>query len=277
MCGVSKSRIFDTIACMIRNKTCHVLQNLLKVLVGIFLLAISLWGVNWAQLNQSVDNIRLLILLEVVCFMLGGLILKIFRSFMLLKQFGVNISFSQTTEAFFLGQAINFLLPSRGGDIIRVGYMSVDRSSLLPQVTAAVTLEKLLDLIAMTIVALGVSAYLPIDRAFWVRSWLLPLSTLAIIGLISLILMAPGISSMVQTWLAKAQQTWMKRILSLLDQLVQSSLWLRDPRRLIFSILTTLLIWAVMWWTNMVLFDGFSLQVPLVSGGLVLILGYIGV
>jgi uncharacterized membrane protein YbhN (UPF0104 family) len=275
--GVSESRIFDTIACMIRNKTCHVLQNLLKVLAGIFLLVISLWGVEWTQLNQSVDTISFLILLEVVCLMLGSLFLKVTRSFMLLKQFGVRISLGQTTEAFFLGQATNFLLPSRGGDILRVGYLSVGQPSLLPQVTAAIMLEKLLDLIALTIVALGVSTYLPTDRAFWVRSWLLPLSALATIGLFTLIFLGPMILVKLRNGISQVQHVWVKKILILLDQLVNSSLWLRNPRRLILSLLMTSLIWALMWWTNMILFDGFLLQVPLIAGGLVLILGYLGV
>ncbi|MCJ7702654.1 MAG: flippase-like domain-containing protein [Anaerolineales bacterium] len=251
--------------------------NLFKVLIGLALLVISLWGVDWDILLESLDQITLTWLLFVIATVVLSLFLKIFRSFLLLRNFGVKLSFSRITEAFFLGQAVNFLLPSRGGDILRLGYMSADTAFLLPQITAAVMLEKLLDLIAMTGVALGVSAYLPLERAFWVRSWLLPLSVGVTIGLLAFILFGPQIWSMLKGWLSRLGFARGKKWLGWGDQFVRSSLWLRSPRRLFLPVLMTLLIWSLMWGTNRVLFEGLSLQVPLIAGGLTLILGYIGV
>jgi len=251
--------------------------NLLKVLVGLVLLVISLWGVDWGSLADSLLQTSALGLLGLTGIVLGGLFLKITRSLILMWNFGAGVSFSQTAEAFFLGQAVNILLPSRAGDVLRLGYLSADRPALLPQVTAAVMLEKLLDLIAMTAIALGVSAYLPLERAFWVRSWLLPLSILAAIALASTILWGPLIWSKLQGRLVHRVGPGLQGFLTQVDRFVASSLWLRDPQRLVLPVMLTLLIWGVMWGTNMVLFRSLSLQVPLLAGGLVLILGYIGV
>lgn len=251
--------------------------NLLKVLVGLALLVISLWGVDWSVLGESLVQASLTGLLGLTGTILLGLFLKITRSFILLRNFGAPISFSRTTEAFFLGQAVNFLLPSRAGDLLRLGYLSAEQAALLPQVTAGVMLEKLLDLIAMTAVALGVSAYLPPERAYWIRSWLLPLSILAGVTLGVAVLWGPLIWSRLQGRLSRQPSPWVKRFLQRVDRFVAHSLWLRDPGRLVLPVLLTLLIWSVMWWTNMVLFEGLSLQVPLIAGGLVLILGYIGI
>jgi uncharacterized membrane protein YbhN (UPF0104 family) len=84
-------------------------------------------------------------------------------------------------------------------------------------------------------------------------------------------------SARLRDGLSRARYPWLRRLLALLDQGINSSLWLRDPQRLASSLLTTVLIWAVMWWTNMVLFQAFALDVPFVAGGLVLILAYLGV
>jgi len=251
--------------------------DLVKILIGIALLWFSFSGVDWDILVTSLDNISIIGLVGVIGTMILSLYLKILRSFLLVENFGVRVSFIRIGEAFLLGQTVNFALPSRGGDIVRIGYMSAEDVSTLPQSTAAVMLEKILDIVALTAVAVGVAAYLPVDKAFWVRSWLLPISILSTIGLIVLILLGPVIWARLQGVLAKATHGWMKKIITLVDQFIQSSRWLRDPRRAVQYISLTILIWFVMWSTNMVLFQAFKLKVPLVAGGLVLILAYIGV
>jgi uncharacterized membrane protein YbhN (UPF0104 family) len=251
--------------------------DLLKILIGVGLLGISLQGVNWSLLIDSLAKINLVWLSLVISLMLGSLLLKIYRSYILLKNFEVEITFGRTMEAFLLGQAINFILPSRGGDLIRMGYLSAKQASQLPQVTGAVIIEKFLDLITMTVVALTVSAYLPSEDAFWVRSWLLPLSALATGVLVLLVLFGPQAWANLRDRISRWPKPWVQKICRWVDQLVNSSLWLRTPQRLIVSMGLTIVIWAVMAATNQALFRGFSLQVPLVAAGLVLILGYIGV
>lgn len=262
---------------MLRKTKPLLYLNLLKIVVGFGLLVISLQGVNWRLLIGSLERINLAWLLVVIGTILGSLLLKIIRSYLLFGNFGLSISFGRTMEAFLLGQAANFLLPSRGGDILRLGYLSANQASQLPQITAAVIVEKFLDLIAMTVVALGVSAYLPVGKAFWVRNWLLPLSALATAGLVLLVFMGPWLWENVRGRLDTSSWPWVQRITGRVDQLVGSSLWLRTPQRLFIATSLTLGIWAVMWATNQALFQGFSTQVPRVASGLVLILGYIGV
>jgi len=251
--------------------------NLVKILVGIALLWFSFSGVNWGMLKASLETISIIGLFGVIGAMVLSLYLKAIRSFLLMKNFGVNVSFSRVAEALLLGQTVNFALPSRGGDVVRIGYMSAEDVSTLPHSTAAVMLEKILDLVALTTISLGISAYLPVDKAFWVRSWLLPLSILSTIGLIVLIFIGPAIWSRFQSVSAKATHNWVKQLINLVDCFIQSSRWLRDPRRTFQYVLLTILIWLVMWSTNMFLFWVFKLQVPLTAGGLVLILAYIGV
>jgi hypothetical protein len=253
------------------------LALILKTVVGVTFLVFSLIGVDWSQLRTSLRAIQFLWLLLVLLSVLMGLFLKILRSYLFVKNFGAQISFGRVTQAFFLGQALNILLPSRGGDLLRVGYLSAEQPTLVAQVTAAIGVEKYLDLLAMTAVALGVAAYLPAERASWVRQWLLPLSALASLILLALLVFGPWIWKRVHPFLARWGNSWFQRGLELVDRLVRSSIWLRDLSLFLPALLLTALIWVVMWTTNLFLFRGLALQVPLAAGGLVLVLVYIGV
>ena len=71
--------------------------------------------------------------------------------------------------------------------------------------------------------------------------------------------------------------SWAKQGVQLIDRLVESSIWLRKPKHLVPAIFMTTVIWAMMWSTNLILFQGLDLQISYLAGGLVLILVYIGV
>ena len=251
--------------------------NLFKILIGVAFLILSFWGVDWTQLTTCLDQISGLWLLIVIGAVLGGLFLKIGRSYLLLRNFQAPVSFRKAAEAFFLGQAINILLPSRAGDVIRIGYLSTDQTDRLPEVTAALALEKFLDLIAMTVIALGVSPYLPVERALWVRTGLLPLSLLAGVGLLGLISVGPALWGFIKTRIPGRSHPFVQKMIRLVDQLVTSSLWLRNPRLILPAVGFTLIIWLVMWVTNQLLFQGLGLELPMSAGGLVVVLIYIGV
>lgn len=67
-----------------------------------------------------------------------------------------------------------------------------------------------------------------------------------------------------------------KELVTVLDNWIQSSQWLKNPLEVLPSVLLTVLIWAFMWFTNSLLFKALGLPVSSVAGGLVLVLVYIG-
>ena len=251
--------------------------TLLKTLVGVGLLAASLWGMDWGRFGRSFERLSLAWLGGLALLVLFSLLLKVLRSFMFLRNFQVPLGFSRVLEAFFLGQAVSTLLPSRGGDLLRLGYLSADEPQRFPQVTAAVMVEKFLDLIAMAVIALGVSAYLPVEQAARVRAWLLPISGAGVIALALLVLGGPRGWDTLRGWLAGRGPAWLPRLLRIGDQLIASSVWLRQPAHLLPALSLTAVIWTSMWLTNLTLFHALALELPLAAGGLVLILVYIGV
>jgi uncharacterized membrane protein YbhN (UPF0104 family) len=249
---------------------------LIKIVIGIGLLIISFWRVEWEQFGESLRKINLAWLLAVILVVVLSLLLKILRAHIFLKNFGLQVPFMRVLEAFYLGQAVNILLPSRGGDLVRIGYLCVKRSSDLPQITVAIALEKFLDLIAMAVIALSVAAYLPTERASWVRGWLFPVSILAAVALIIVLVWGPILWSKVRYRVLDWSHPRVQNGVQMIDKLVESSLWLRSAKILLPAIVITSTIWIVMWLTNTVFFAGFGFEIPFVGGGLVLILSYIG-
>jgi len=251
--------------------------NLLRVVIGMALLVVSLWGINWTQLKESLAQINPVWILFVVGSVVLSLGLKIARSFVFLKNFDLQISLPRVTRAFLLGQAVNILLPSRGGDVVRVGYLSADQPRNVAQVGAAIAFEKFLDLVALTIVALGVSAYLPAERVSWLRRVLLPLSIMGSLGLMSFLFVAPKVWESLCEKVPPSAPHWVVKTVEWGDRFVKNSQWIKDPRYLYPAVMMTTLVWGAMWMTNILLFQGLHLNLPIVAGGLVIVLVYVGV
>ena len=248
----------------------------IRLLAGVALLVFSLWGVNWGQLAASVGSVSTPWFLLALGSVVVGLCFKTMRWQLFLRNYGLNIPWRRVFEAYFVGQSANIVLPTRGGELVRLGLLSAQNPSGAPQVAATIALEKFLDLIALSFMAVGVAAYLPIEKALWVREWLLPLSGFASFALVVMIFWGPRIWGLIQPKILTRAPAWVRKIAQLLDRFIESSLWLRDARRLLPAVLLTALIWVVMWGTNMLLFRSLDLELPPVAGGLVLVFIYLG-
>jgi len=248
----------------------------IQILAGIALLVFSLWGVNWRQLAESVGSVSLSWFFLALGSVVVGLGLKAVRWWLFLKNYGLNVPWRRVFQAYFAGQSANILLPTRGGELVRLGLLSTQNPSSAPQVAATIALEKFLDIIALSITAVGVAAYLPPEKAIWVREWLLPFSGFASLMLLVMIFWGPLLWRFIQPKIPSHAPSWLCKAAGLVDRFVESSLWLRDARRLLPALLLTALIWVIMWGTNVLLFQSLKMELPLVAGGLVLVFIYLG-
>ena len=248
----------------------------IRLLAGVALLVFSLWGVNWGQLAASVGSVSTPWFLLALGSVVVGLCFKTMRWQLFLRNYGLNLPWRRIFEAYFAGQSANIVLPTRGGELIRLWLLSAQNPSVAPQVAATIALEKFLDLIALSFSAVGVAAYLPTEKALWVREWLLPLSGFASFALVVMIFWGPRIWELIQPKISPRTPSWVRVIAQLLDRFIKSSLWLRDARRLLPAVLLTALIWVIMWGTNMLLLHSMGIELPPVAGGLVLVFIYLG-
>jgi len=247
-----------------------------KIIIGVALLFLSFRGVNWKELFESFLAADLFWLLLTILSVIAGLALKAVRWAYLLKKFDVDVSFRRVAEAYFSGQAANIVLWVRGGEWIRLGLLTPGQSKKIAQIAATIALEKILDLLGLAGVAIWVIAYLPFEKALWARQWLLPVSGLAVIFLLFLIVFGQQVWRRVRKYIPGQSWTWVRRALRVLDRLVDNSLWMRDPWQVFPVLIYTIIIWLIMGGTNLLLFRSVNISAPAAAGGLVLVLIYIG-
>ena len=241
-----------------------------KILAGLALLVLAVRGIQFESLVAAIRSADLGWLVSSVLMVLLGLGLKLWRWRILTRNYQIQAGFPRLFSAYFVGQAANILLPLRGGELIRLGYFGGEKQ-LLPAATTTVVIEKYLDLLTLTLCCIIVSLNISLDNVLNLRGLLLP--TTLVVSALLLIAVALGPS----LWQKARKQAWLpRRLVPWLDRWVQASLWLRKPRQVLPALALTILVWLVMWATNLFLFKSLGLPLGASAGGLVLVLVYIG-
>ncbi len=243
---------------------------IIKILAGLALLILSIQGIQWENLVTGMCSTNLTWLALAIFSVLLGLFLKVWRWALFVKNYQIRSSSTRLFSAYFVGQAANIVLPLRGGELVRMGYFA-DEPKVLPEIVTTIALEKYLDLLALTVCGILVSLKISLDNLLNLRGLLLPLTGIATLVLLSVILFGPAVWGKI-----RAGKLLPKRLIDWLDRWMQTSQWLRNPRQLFPGVLLTILIWGVMWVTNLILFKSLGLSLGGTASGLVLISVYIG-
>jgi uncharacterized protein (TIRG00374 family) len=257
------------------SKTQAILRGL-RTILGLILLVFALKGANWGDLRQSLATANLAWLLLALGLVLAGLALKIWRWSILLRNFGLENPFKQVSEAYLAGQAANILLPIRGGELVRIGMMGKGNAEELARLAGTVAVEKFLDLLSLSGLTLLV---LPALRSLGDQYIPQGLALFAIVAILILVVYAfwgTHLWSVIKPRIKESHPRWIVRGAEVIGQFVASSVWLKDWRKIVSSLLATLLIWISMWATNLLVFRSVHLQADPLQAALVLALVYIG-
>lgn len=243
---------------------------IIKILAGLALLILSIQGIQWGNLVTGIRSANLAWLALALLSVLLGLFIKIWRWAILVKNYHVRSTIARLYSAYFVGQAVNIILPLRGGELVRMGYFAGE-PKVLPDIVSTIALEKYLDLLALSVCGILVSLKFSLDNILNLRGWLLPLSIIVTVLLLAAILFGPAIWGKIQ-----AGKLLPERMIDWVDRWVQASQWLRNPKLVLPAVLLTILIWGVMWGTNLLLFKCLGLPLGGTAAGLVLISVYVG-
>ncbi len=241
----------------------------IKILLGLALLILSVRGIQWKNLVLGMRSANLAWLTLTIFVILFGLVLKLWRWALLVRNYHIHVTPARLFSAYFVGQATNIVLPFRGGELVRLGYFANDKD-LLPRAASTIIIEKYLDLLALTVCAVIVSLNLSLGNMVNIRTWLLPLSIGLSVLLFSSMIWGPSFWEKI-----RARNLLPQRLAEWINQWVHASLWLRKPTHLLPSLILTLLIWGVMWFTNLLLFKSLGLPLNITAGGAVLVLVYV--
>ena len=252
----------------------NLLWKIFNVLAGIAFLYFALRGVTWDEVYTNLILVEPFWLVVAILSLFVSLALKIIRWVYLLRNYSVNISFKTIFGAYFIAQAVNIILPVRGGELVRVGLATAEEPASFIQTGITIGIEKLIDLIALLTLALFTVGYLPSEGS----NLTLKLISLTIFGslaiLILIILLGPKYWQMIRQRIAGTSNRMLQKGIKLVDRLVETSMWLRDYRKLTRLILLTIIIWITMWSTNIFLFLSLHLPVNALAGCMVLVFGY---
>ena len=247
-----------------------VLFVILKISAGVGLLILSIQGIQWGNLVRGMRSANLYILILAIISVMFGLGLQVWRWALFVNAYQIQASKSRIFIAYFTGQAANILLPLRGGEVIRAGYLYTEPKTI-PAVASTIFLEKYLDILALTTCSLLVSIKLSFDNTSNIRGYLIPISAFLTILLTAAIIFGLAIIKRL-----KASKRLPNFLVDTLDLWAASSQWLKNPKKIYPGILLTIFIWGVMWLTNILLFKSLGLPLNGKAAGLVLVLVYIG-
>jgi len=243
---------------------------LIKVFLGLALLIISIRGIKWDNLVASIHSVDLVWIAVAVSLVILGISLKFLRWRLFIQNYHLPSSNSKLFSAYFVGQAVNIIMPFRSGELVRLGYFSRE-PQVIPAIASTIVIEKYLDLLALTGCALFVSIKFSVDNIFNLRGLFLPVSVFLTLLIAAIVLLGPAAWQRI-----RSAKLLPKPMIDWLDHWIQASLWLRDPKLVIPCIFVTIHIWVIMWLTNLVLFTSFGLPLGGTAAGLVLIMVYVG-
>lgn len=251
-----------------------ILINALKIGLGLLLLYLSFYRIDWQLFLQSLRSVSIPWLVLAIISVFISLALKVYRWRMILGFYQLSLPITQIIGAFFLGQAANTVLIVRGGELVRLTVAHTSRKDDWLEVASTIIIEKYLDLLFLVFLMIIISTNLP-DFAIEKLGALSPVLILITILLFLLVIFGPLL------WYKYSprfeQVAWLRKFYTKLDQFVQASLWLRNPKKLLPLLAVTLLVWMMMASTNLLVFKSLSLSLPWEAAILVLVLIYLGV
>lgn len=247
---------------------------ILRLLLGVLLLVLALRQIDWQAVGKALAQVNPgWLLLALLSFLVTQLI-KIMR-WGWLAGLPLRPWLARLSAAFFFGQAANILLPVRGGEVIRLGWLSASSKadhSLTISAGAALVLEKYLDMLALLVLLALLLPVLPADLLARTQNWLLPVGIAASILILGSLWLVPLLWRMIRSvlqvrfgWNTACIESWLERLSAL-----------RSARALLPSAAATLLIWLIMWFTNLLVLRALHLTVTLPGAALSLALIYAG-
>ena len=124
---------------------------ILKAVLGIILLAVTLWRLDWKAVEAGFRAVRIGWVGAGLACVLLTLAIKYLRWVLLLRVKGQPVRWGRLAEAYFIGQAANILLPFRGGEIVRFSWAATGATTYSGILAASIFLEKYLDLSGLTV------------------------------------------------------------------------------------------------------------------------------
>ena len=132
-----------------QKRTKDIIIQGIKIIIGCLFLWLSIANISWCEIKEIIIQVDIFWIIVCAASVILSLFLRLLRWKSILSTLGILVSWDKLTRAYFTGQAMNILLPIRGGEVIRIGLISENKNFLTAG--ASVALEKYLDLVMLLI------------------------------------------------------------------------------------------------------------------------------
>ncbi len=232
----------------------------LAVLLAGALLFLALRQISWAELWQTLKNVRL----EYIglAFLANSLALAA-RSLRwgVLDSARKRAGFLSMFWATAAGYVGNTFLPARAGELLRSLMLGKDAEISASFVLATALTERLMDVIALVLIAAAVIATVSLALPVWLFS---AIRWMALAGFVALVifLLAPRL----EKWLLKIlgllhlPEKWQGRLSGLVSQFLMGARALVHPGRASAFVLLTAIVWAIDGAGNVIFSHGMGLS-----------------
>ena len=206
------------------------LARVAMLVTFVVLLALFARHIQWRATVEALRHASLPLLALALVLNLGSLVLKAVRWWLLLRSVGVR-SLSLVIRATFAGASLNNMVVAQGGEGARVMYVARKTGVPVASITAALTLERVLD--AMSYLALLTTA-----------AWLFPLpDALARWRFAAAGLLALAVAGL--AWLCRPARSSQRRGRRFFDNFAASARTICTPSRLVMAMALSLSAWAL--------------------------------
>lgn len=135
-------------------------NSLIRVMLGTFISALFVWlilrHIRVYELWTLLQNTRRVPVGIAVVSLAVAVFLRAIRWWVILKCAGVSVALKNVMQVLLAGSAMNYVLPFRAGDVMRVTMFSTNLGCSRTTLLGSLILEKALDLLAIMLIGLGV-------------------------------------------------------------------------------------------------------------------------
>jgi len=222
------------------------LQALISWGISVSLLVWIGSGLDWAALGSALKEIDYLVLIPMTLVMTIHYASRAWRWRYLLPNDSAIPPFRSLFDSLMIGNMASFLLPLRAGEFIRPFVLSKDTGRPFAETFSSVVIERFFDLSAVLIILAIISPSIP-TMPDWANKGAIGL---AILGLgIFIFMMASAfvpkqIKRLVDFSLKFLGAQLAQKIGGIIDGLMKGASVLRDPYRLIMTVIITLIVWT---------------------------------
>jgi uncharacterized protein (TIRG00374 family) len=257
-----------------------------KALIGILVSAICLYlafrGVDWGEAVDALKHAHYIYIIPNAALVMFGLWLRAIRWRYMTDAIKEGISIHSLFASTMIGFMVNNILPLRLGELARPFSLSRKEEISRSAAFATIVIERVFDALSLFLVSGLLVAFAPflVDDNETLSSALYALLALHVVALIFLVMLkvrtdwAIALTRKMTGFLPDRFQV---RVLEVVEKFVSGLGVFKDWRSLVLIVVWSVVIWAVVGFSNYFIFLAFDLSVPWYAPFVVLVFVSLGV